>query len=194
VRTECGRPLLFSRLMFSSLLESLQQRAQREGGFVDRAGGEYRPDAIAWAILPLAAAGARPDLIERGRVQLANQQRSDERVCVSADHPEAFWPTPLAVLAWHGSPGYREPQSRAVAFLFDTAGVHWQKEAGSPVAHDTSVRGWPWIAGTHSMVEPTSLSLPALRVTGNREHERVWEAVRIALMEKIHAQRGLRTS
>jgi hypothetical protein len=171
--------------MFSSPLKSLQQRAQSEGGFTNRAGEEYRTDATAWAILALAAAGARPDLIEPARRRLADGQRSDGRVCISTDHPETFWPTPLAVLAWHGSPAYREPQSRAVRFLLATAGSHWEKETGSPVAHDPSLRGWPWIADTHSMVEPTSLSLLALRAAGLRGNERVRDAVRMLMDRQL---------
>ena len=171
--------------MFSSPLESLQERAQPDGGFSNLAGGEYRSDATAWAILALAAAGARPDLIEPARKRLADGQQSDGRVCISADHPEAFWPTPLAVLAWHGSPSRREPQSRAVRFLLATAGTHWEKKTDSPITHDTAIRGWPWIADTQSMVEPTSLSLLALRVTGQGGHERTREAVRMLMDRRL---------
>jgi len=170
---------------FSSALELLQQRARRDGGFSNLEGGEYRTDATAWAILALNAAGVKPDWIERARARLAISQQSDGRVCISTDHLEAFWPTPLAVLAWHGSPAYREPQSRAVHFLLATTGRHWVKGSDSPLAHDPSVQGWPWIAETHSMVEPTSLCLLALRVAGQGRHERAREAVRMLMDRQI---------
>lgn len=173
------------RLMISFPLESLRQRTQPDGGFSSLAGGEYRADATAWAILALSAAEAGQELIERARASLALRQQSDGRVCISADHPEAFWPTPLAVLAWRGSPSHREPQSRAVRFLLATAGKHWKKKADSPITHDTSIRGWPWVADTHSMVEPTSLSLLALRVTGQGGHERAREAVRMLMDRRL---------
>jgi len=165
--------------------QAVRQRTQPDGGFSNLAGGEYRADSTAWAILALSAAETRQDLIERARASLTVRQQSDGRVCISADHPEAFWPTPLAVLAWHGSPLHREPQSRAVRFLLATAGTHWEKKADSAITHDTAIRGWPWIADTHSMVEPTSMSLLALRVTGNREHERVQEAVRMLMDRQL---------
>ena len=73
-----------------TLLESLRQRAQRDGGFANLAGGEYRVDATAWAILALSAAGVAKDLIERARASLADRQQGDGRVCISADHPESL--------------------------------------------------------------------------------------------------------
>lgn len=185
MHAEQGRRLRFSRLMLSSSLESLRQRTKPDGGFSNLAGGESRADVTAWAILALSAAEAGHDLIERARASLAVRQRSDGRVCISADHPEAFWPTPLAVFAWRGSPSHREQQSRAVRFLLATAGTHWEKKADSPITHDTSIRGWPWIADTHSMVEPTSMSLLALRATGLGGHERAREASRMLMDRQL---------
>ena len=182
---ECVRLARVPRLMFSSPLESLRQRARRDGGFANLAGGEYRVDATTWAILALSAAGVEKDLIGRARASLADRQQGDGRVCISTDHPESFWTTPLAVLAWQGSPAYREPLSRAVRFLLATAGTHWAREAGSAVTHDTSIRGWPWIADTHSMVEPTSMSLLALRATGLGGHERAREASRMLMDRRL---------
>ncbi len=165
------------RSKISSSLEELRKRVGRDGGFSGRSGEEYRPDATAWAILALDATGIRPDLVENARKRLADSQKSDGSVCVSADHPEAFWPTPLAVFAWHGSRAYREPQSRAIRFLVATTGRHFVRTPDDPVEHDASLRGWPWIAETHSMVEPTALTLLAFRITGHEDHERAREAV-----------------
>jgi hypothetical protein len=169
----------------SSSLDELRKRALKDGGFAVREGGEYSPAATAWAILALDATGIRPDLVENARKRLADSQKSDGSVCVSADHAEAFWPTPLAVLAWHGSRAYREPQSRAVRFLVATSGRQFVRPPDSPLAHDTSLRGWPWIAETHSMVEPTALTLLALRITGHEDHERAREAVRMLMDRQL---------
>jgi hypothetical protein len=133
--------------------------------------------------LALDSIGIHADIVERARKRLADSQKSDGRVCVSVDHPEAFWPTPLAALAWHGSAEYREPQSRAVRFLVGTTGRHFARTSDHPLAHDTSLRGWPWIAETHSMVEPTALTLLVLRVSGHEDHERAREAV-LMLMDR----------
>ncbi|MGB5995425.1 MAG: prenyltransferase/squalene oxidase repeat-containing protein [Candidatus Deferrimicrobiaceae bacterium] len=168
-------------------LEALRGRELDAGGFSHRPGGEYRADATAWAVMALTAAGTRKDLLEKSRSRLAAGQKQDGRVCISPEHPEAFWPTPLAILAWNGSPAYREALSRAVRFLQDTTGIHFEKDPEAPVTHDSSIRGWPWIAKTHSMVEPTALSLIALRIAGHGEHERTREAARMLMDRQLPA-------
>jgi hypothetical protein len=111
----------------------------------------------------------------------------DGRVSLSKDHPQAFWPTTLAVLAWHGSPAHRKSQSRGIEFLLSTTGQHHKKRDDSPVAHDTALRGWPWIGETHSWVEPTSLALLALEISGNGEHERAREARRMLMDRQMES-------
>lgn len=116
-------------------------------------------------------------------------QLSDGRVCVSPEHPEAFWPTPLAILAWQGSHSHKEPQSHAIEFLVATTGRHWQRKANSPLSHDTGIQGWPWIENTHSWVEPTALSLTALQTAGYGNHKRAHEATRM-LMDRQLSEGG----
>jgi hypothetical protein len=137
--------------------------------------------------MALTATGTRKDLLEKARNRLAAGQKQDGRVCISPEHPEAFWPTPLAILAWNGSPAHREALSRAVRFLQDTTGIHFEKDPKAPVTHDTSIRGWPWIAKTHSMVEPTALSLIALRIAGNGETGRTREGTRMLMDRQLPA-------
>jgi hypothetical protein len=168
-------------------LEALRGRELDAGGFSHRPGGEYRADATAWAVMALTATGTRKDLLEKARNRLAAGQKQDGRVCISPEHPEAFWPTPLAILAWNGSPAHREALSRAVRFLQDTTGIHFEKDPKAPVTHDTSIRGWPWIAKTHSMVEPTALSLIALRIAGNGETGRTREGTRMLMDRQLPA-------
>lgn len=168
-------------------VEALRGRELDGGGFALRPKGEYRADATAWAVLALSATGTEKDLLEKGRNRLAAGQKEDGRVCISPEHPEAFWPTPVAILAWNGSPAHHEAQSRAVRFLQDTTGIHFKKDPASPVTHDSSIRGWPWIANTHSMVEPTALSLISLRTAGHGEHERTREAARMLMDRQLPA-------
>ena len=47
------------------------------------------------------------------------------------------------------------------------------------VGHDTSLIGWPWVAATHSWVEPTVMAILALGREGYRDHPRVLEGVRL---------------
>ena len=167
------------------LCDALLRRALAAGGFAGSAGGPYAPDATAWAVLGLAAAGAGAERLPPARARLAAGQAADGRVSLDHGHPEAFWVTPLAALAWHGEPRHAAAESRAVGFLLATTGRHWPKQPGHPVGHDPSIRGWPWIENTHSFVEPTALGLLALRRAGHGAHERAREATRMLLDRQL---------
>ena len=135
--------------------------------------------------MALAGDPANRDLLTRARSRLAADQLPDGRVCISPDHPEAAWPTSLAVFAWHQSPEHRENQARAADFLMSTSGRHWPRTADSPSAHDTNIKGWPWIADTHSWAEPTALAMMALKIAGFGGHQRVQEATRLLLDRQL---------
>jgi hypothetical protein len=171
--------------IISSWVNQLKERELDSGGFASKPGGDYRPEATSWAILALSGDPASHDLITRARARLAADQLPDGRVCVSREHPEAFWPTSLAVLAWHPSPEYQKNQIKAVQFLLETIGEHSPKEPDSPLAHNTDLKGWPWIAGTHSWVEPTGLAMMALRIVGYGKQERVQEGSRLLLDRQL---------
>jgi hypothetical protein len=170
---------------FTSSLQQVIARVATDGGFGDRAGGPYRPDATAWAILALDYGHPDGHLLRHARSRLASGQREDGRVCISPDHPEASWPTSLSVLAWEGSPVHHEACSRAVRFLLEHEGYHWKKSSDDSIGHDTTLRGWPWIDGTHSWVEPTALSVRALVASGHGDHRRVQEAIRLILDRQL---------
>jgi hypothetical protein len=168
-----------------SCLDELRNRELHGGGVSNRPGGGFRPDATAWSILALSAVGKWPDMIERCRSRLSDHQLPDGRVSLSRDHPEAYWPTPLAAIAWHGSPRHRESQALAIQFLLSTSGRHFEVGPDAAVSHDTSIRGWAWISETHSMIEPTALSVMALTVSGHGKHDRAREAVRMVLDRQL---------
>ncbi len=167
------------------LTSELALRALPGGGFCGYKGGNYRPDATAWAVLVLAAAEKGADLVESGRLRLRDDQCADGRVRVGSEHPTAFWPTALAILAWHGDKRFQREESNAVKFLLATTGKHWRKKDNDAAGHDTAIRGWPWIEDTHSWVEPTSLALVALDAAGHRENERCREARRMLLDRQL---------
>lgn len=174
-----------TRPELTSSLQHLVGRAVPGGGFSDRPGGEYRPDATSWAILALQRSGSGGDLLEPARSRLARDQGQDGRIVISPDHQEAFWPTPLAILAWQESPQHREVKARAVHFLLRTTGRHWQKGPNDPLGHNTSLKGWPWIDETHSWIEPTALSVIALGACGYADHARVREAVQLVMDRQL---------
>ena len=171
--------------MFESLQKEIAGREHPGGGFAEQPGGGIRPDATAWAIMALGKGCADSREPERWRKRLMELQQSDGRVPLSTEHPQAFWPTSLAVLAWQGAEFSREAQKRAVRFLVATSGTHWPKKADSPVAHDPSLLGWPWIEGTHSWVEPTALGLMALNTAGEAHNSRAAEARKLLLDRQL---------
>jgi len=169
----------------TSCVAELRKRSLSDGGFLDALEGSYRPDATAWAIMVLKAAGLNDHLTNISQGRLVRDQHKDGRISVTPDHPEAFWPTPLAILAWQGSSPHKEAQASALDFLTGITGAHWPKEPNAASIHDTSIIGWPWIEKTHSWVEPTSLAIQALKVTGHERHGRVTEAVRMLLDRQL---------
>ena len=169
----------------SQLIEKIRKRRLNDGGFPDNENGVYRPDATAWAVLALKAAGVNPEIIESARSRLLKSQLKDGRIPVSSDHPETFWPTPLVILAWQEVENYRPAIQLSSRFLLDTTGIHWKKKPGDPSKHDTALRGWPWIEKTHSWIEPTCLTVIALEISGFKDHERVREAVKMILDRQL---------
>ncbi len=163
-------------------VKTIRQRALAEGGFANCAGGAFRGDATAWAIVALVAAGEVQDneLIRLGRSRLAASQLPDGRLALAADHPEVYWPTSLALLAWQHSPAHQERLSRAAHFLLSHSGTHWQTKDGEDL-HDHSLRGWPWVDNTYSWIAPTALGIMALKITGYGDQPRISEGQRLIL-------------
>jgi hypothetical protein len=164
---------------------ALLRRALGAGGFSGRPGGNFQTDSTGWGILALAACGEGAELIDQSRHLLMHEQLPDGRLCVDKIHPASYWPTSLAVLAWHDSEPCREAQQRAVRFLLDTTGFHFLRESDAPSAHNSRLKGWPWVGDTHSWVEPTALSVMALRTRGYGHHDRVKEAVHMLLDRQL---------
>jgi hypothetical protein len=156
------------------------------GGFSERPGGRFRPDATAWAILALAGAGAEGrGIAEQACVRLVQAQQPDGSVPMSAAHLTVIWPTALALLAWQALGVSQEAQTRAADFLVKTAGSVGERDRSPEAGHDVSLHGWPWTNGTHSWVEPTTQALLALRRAGQGSHPRVEEGIRLLLDRQL---------
>jgi hypothetical protein len=168
-----------------AIRETLSERFLAEGGIADRVHGQFRTDSTAWGILALQSAGEAEFVLEQHRARLVTEQHSDGCVSVSRQHPDPFWPTALAILAWQGAPSSHDALNRAVAFLLNTPAVQYPRTLDSPFGHDTLLKGWPWVAGTHSWIEPTALAIIALKTARNADHERVHEAVRLILDRQL---------
>ncbi|MFZ3207306.1 MAG: hypothetical protein WA140_00505 [Geobacteraceae bacterium] len=92
-------------------IKCLRERIIPDGGFAALPDGDYRPDATAWAVLAMAAAGFSEAALTPSRSRLAADQLSNGGVSIAPGHPDAFWPTSLALLAWQGS------ESRRISYL-----------------------------------------------------------------------------
>jgi hypothetical protein len=166
-------------------IEMILSRSVTGGGFAQRPGSGYRPDATAWGILALSSGGRHREAVENSCRRLAASQLTDGRVPVAEGFDTAYWPTPLAALAWKKAGVFSGQLESATKFLLGTSGLHGPKEKNAPTGHDTAIRGWSWIENTHSWIEPTSMAILALKATGNSEHDRVHEAVRMILDRQL---------
>jgi hypothetical protein len=166
-------------------IEEIRIREVPGGGFSLQNNQELRADATAWAILALSAAGIEKKSLMASSVKMANLQLPDGRIPIMKGIDTAFWPTPIAILAWRSIREFENEIDLGTQFLLKTSGIHRPNEPDSPASHDTSIRGWPWIENTHSWVEPTSLSIIALKSCGFGQHERTAEAVNMVLNRQL---------
>lgn len=169
----------------TAALEALSERQLPGGGFAEFPGGEWRPDATAWAVLTLDAFRVQPERCAEARARLASAQRADGSIPLSPDYPEAYWPTAAAAMALHHVPQYSAAHGRAIAFLLATSGRQLPNEPGSPIGHDSMIPGWAWIDRTHSWVEPTAMAVRALVQAGLGSHERVRSGIRLLLDRQL---------
>lgn len=167
----------------------IERRRIADGGFANKPGGAFRADVTCWAILALMAGNVRGRALERARQFLASVQQEDGRVCIAPQHRQAFWPTPLAILAWHGAGAYKDQEAKAAKFLLGFEQVRLVDDPGARaiMGHDPTIRGWPWIAGTSPWLEPTAYCLMALRLAGFERHRRTQEGRRLVLDRQLSA-------
>lgn len=167
--------------------DALIRRAGLDGGFAAADGEASRPDATAWAAMALFAANKAPELVASARAALAAAQSPDGRLALVPERPEAAWPTALALLAWLPDPARAENVARSAAWLLAHPGSHWPKrsEEQAVIGHDTSLRGWTWIDGVHSWVEPTALAMLALGALAAPPAEALAEATRLLLDRQL---------
>ena len=144
-----------------------------------------RPDAACWAILALQSAKAQEQLIRSARRYLASVQSSDGRVCITPQHPESYWPTSLAIIAWQAAPEHRENQAKAIRFLIGDTKILTKKSPKEIAGYDTTIKGWSWMTKTYSWVEPSALGVIALRAAGYKDHHRVQDAVALLMDRQL---------
>ena len=142
------------------------------------------------ALATLAMLGYdRPAEARRGLEWLSTVQAADGSLGVTRALSTPCWPTSLAIIAWRraAAAGVARDQNRierAVAWTLTTKGEAIART--EQLGHDSTLVGWPWVTTTHSWVEPTALSVMALKVAGHADHPRTREAVRLLLDRTLH--------
>jgi hypothetical protein len=114
---------------------------------------------------------------------LATIQRPDGRLPVSQVLEGPGWTTPLAVLLWYALADYDAERASASRWLLNRSEDTGNRDdLGRHVDGKALVlAGWPWVAGTHSWIEPTAMSILALYRAGLGNHQRVADGTRMIL-------------
>ncbi len=147
-------------------------------------------EPTALAAMALAAHGRREPARQSADF-LAEIQNADGSLGIRAEQDTPRWPTGLAVLAWLASgdePGkkssrYGSAIDRAVVWILGFRGETSEKSGLAD--HDTTLAAWPWVGGTHSWVEPSTLQLLALKAVGYGGDPRASEAVKLLLDRQL---------
>ena len=119
------------------------------------------------------------EAVERSADWLQEIQGADGSLGLSATQATPGWTTPYAMLLWLELDRHAEARDRAVEWLLSRQGHAFEKPPGSPIGHDTTIRGWPWVEETHAWLEPTALGVLALARSGYRGHDRTREGIRL---------------
>ena len=162
----------------------VQARAGATGWAYRRAAPPgVEPTALA-ALALLArsdAAPADPDVraARAGAEWLATLQQPDGALGLSANQPAPGWTTPYGILLWKALAIHDQACRRGADWLLHQEGQAYpaSSDPGRIVGHDTALVGWPWVADTHSWLEPTLMAILALRRMGLDEHPRVLEGM-----------------
>lgn len=137
------------------------------------------------ALALLVHNGRFSDSIVRSADWLVWLQRADGAVGISEGVNEPNWPTPLALLLWCAVGGYEKSREMATRWLLRHTGRPQPNDSGSVIGHNTALVGWPWVADTHSWLEPTAMAVLALRRQQHGNSDRAAQGVRLILDRAI---------
>lgn len=166
----------------AEIMDAVEQRQTAGGAFGPVIGSAPRTDATAWSLIFLRAVGWKPEAVAAASIWLRAQQSTDGRVSLASDYPQAWWPTPLAIWAWLSDPEAATAREAACHFLLshrgEVVGFH-------PGKINPALRGWNYIAGTFSWVEPTALAVAVLSRAGYREAAAVQEGLELLMDRQL---------
>lgn len=166
------------------------------GGGWSYRGTTWSSEPTALACLALLAAcesdHARKEtlpIIHAGADRLAAIQTREGSIGLSAAHPSPGWITPYALLLWKALGVYEDHCRRAAAWILTQKGrtLSRDDDPNHIAGHDTTLVGWPWVANTHSWLEPTAMAVLALDRAGLGAHPRVFEGLKLIRDREIES-------
>jgi hypothetical protein len=171
----------------ASAREELRRLRVGATGWAYRRGASPSVEPTALACLGLLATppdsrtGADVAAAQAGADWLAAIQRPDGSLGLSEKEPAPGWTTPYGLLLWRALGVHETACQRAAGWLLREEGKAFSRSIDPDriVGHDTTLVGWPWVAETHSWIEPTVLAILALRREGYKEHPRVLEGIHL---------------
>jgi len=148
----------------------LQAAQNPDGGWGYGAGQASVTEATAAAALALREEPAAADTLERGLNWLRGGQHPDGGWGFGREDDQSGWQTAWAVLALTRCGGADDLCGRGVTWLLEVKTLRFtddklQREMQQKLAIDPTLRGWPWLPGEATWIEPTALALLALAAT-----------------------------
>ena len=145
------------------------------------------PTSLAALALRSSAREPAGEAIREAADWLASEQRPDGSLGVSRSQPAPGWMTPYAILVWTAVGVHVDRTRRASDWLLGQKGTTMAPadDPGRIAGHDTTLVGWPWVADTHSWLEPTVLAVLALERSGFENHPRVQEGLRLIVNREV---------
>jgi hypothetical protein len=155
--------------MNEAIVERLAAQRNEDGGWGSTAGRPSGTEYTALACMAMSVV-ARTAESNAALDWLVRAQRPDGAWPVSVDIPEPAWCTSLAVLALLDSVGGDPSARRGIDWLLAEKGIGVSLRVRiseffrdrKTTALDPTLRGWPWVQGTFSWIEPTAWAILAL--------------------------------
>jgi hypothetical protein len=150
----------------------------------EQVGAPPRVEPTALACLGLLASdpgGSSTDPREevvRAADWLATVQLQSGALGLSASISTPNWTTPYGILVWAAVPKHSGAAERAGQWLLKQEGTVFEDHM-KIFGHDPSIVGWTWVEGAHSWLEPTALSVMALRRLGLGAQTRTRDGLRL---------------
>ncbi len=171
------------------VLERLASLQRPDGGWPFEPAQETSfTEPTCWSSMALHASGRLTPVVSSAACSfLRSVQLPDGGFHSGAANREANWCTSLATFALLTLGAEPEAAKRGLDWLLAFEGWHDMTPNPAVFGHDVTIHGWPWVAGSHSWIEPTSYAIYALRAAGLGSHPRVTEGVRMILDRALPA-------